>query len=335
MESGVTKRWRVVPMAAAAAVLLHGCTSGSETAGIDRSGVRVPIAAHGPITGFGSIIVNGVHYGVDAAAVSVNGEPAAVSDLALGQLVTVVGERDAEGVNGEADSVAFDSNVEGPVQALDVANGSLVVLGQTITMNEATVISLGARPPRVDSLVVGERVQVSGFVTVGGTILATRVAERSPTARLRVRGMVTNLDRARSRFRLNDLTVDYSAAVLIDGFPGGAPSNGDGVVVEGERLNAGDQLHAEELVRDDDDFEPEEGEEAEIEGLITRFVSNVDFDVAGSAVTTSAATVYEGGTLANLQLNVKVKVTGRVNSTGVIEARKIEVKDGGRVVGSP
>ena len=61
----------------------------------------------------------------------------------------------------------------------------------------------------------------------------------------------------------------------------------------------------------------------------------MDFDVAGSAVTTSAATVYEGGTVASLRLNVKVKVTGRVNAAGVIAAQKIEVKDGGRVVGSP
>jgi hypothetical protein len=331
----MTTNWRAIVVAAATAALTGGCTSGSETAGIDRGGVRVPVATQGVITGFGSIIVNGVHYGIDRAAVTVNGDPAAAGDLALGQLVTVIGERDREGTTGDADSVAFDANVEGPVQSVDAARGRVVVLGQTVTTSAATVLALGARPPRIDSLQIGERVQVSGFLAAGGAILASRIAERPSAVRLRVRGTVASLDRARARFTLNALVVDYSAAVLIDGFPGGAPTNGDEVVVEGERLAAGGELLAQELVRSGGEFEPEDGEEAEIEGLITRFVSSVDFDVAGSAVTTSAATDYEGGTAANLQLNVKIKVVGTVNAVGVIDAEKIEVKDGGRVVGGP
>ena len=91
---------------------------------------------------------------------------------------------------------------------------------------------------------------------------------------------------------------------MIEGFPTGEPREGDGT-------------------------------EAEIEGLITRFVSPADFDVSGSAVTASTATVYEGGSAASLKLNVKIKVEGTVNGASVIQASKIEVKDGGRVVGSP
>jgi hypothetical protein len=279
--------------------------------------------------------VNGVHYEIDRAQISMNGGAAAAADLALGQVVTVRGTREAGATRGRADSVAFDANLEGPVQAVDASAGRLVVLGTPVTTNETTVLDLGSRPPAVTSFAIDERVQVSGFVGAGGAIAATRISARPALSRLRVRGTVANLNRAAARFEINALTVDYRSAVLVDGFPTGEPSNGDEVVVEGAGLGGRGELVAEELVMAEPELEGRNGDHAEIEGLITRFISPADFDVSGAAVTTSAVTVYEGGSAADLQLNVKIKVDGIVNDDGVIEARKIEVKDGGRVVASP
>jgi hypothetical protein len=314
--------------------VLGGCgTSDTQTAGIDAGGAPVAIVVQGPITGFGSIVVNGVHYEIDRARISVNGTAAAAADLALGQVVTLSGTREASAPHGQANAVAFDANVEGPVDVIDAGAGRLVVLGTPVTTNETTVIDLGSRPPAIASLVPGEHVQISGFVEADGAIAATRIAAR-PLSRLRVRGEVENLNRAGARFEINALTVDYRSAVVIEGFPTGEPSEDDEVVVEGTRLNGRGELVAEVLSLAESELEGEDGAETEIEGLITRFVSPADFDVSGSAVTTSSATDYEGGSAADLQLNVKIKVEGTVNSSGVIEAREIEVKDGGRVVGS-
>ncbi len=319
-----------------AAAALGACgTSDTLTAGIDAGGAPVAIVVQGPITGFGSIIINGVHYDIDRAQISVNGVSASAADLALGQLVTVSGTRDTSTQRGQADSVRFNANLEGPVGAIDAAAGRLVVLGTPVTTNATTVIDLGSRPPTVASLAVGERVQVSGFVGADGAIAATRIAARPAASRLRVRGTVANLNRAGALFTINELTVDYRSAAVIEGFPTGAPSDGDEVVVEGTRLNGGNMLVAEVLSLAESEIEDDDGTEAEIEGLITRFVSPADFDVSGSAVTASSATVYEGGSAASLKLNVKIKVEGTVNGAGVIQASKIEVKDGGRVVGSP
>jgi hypothetical protein len=315
---------------------LGGCDStDSQTAGIDAGGSPVAIAVQGPITGFGSIVVNGAHYEIDRAQISMNGGAAAAADLALGQVVTVRGTREASATRGRADSVAFDANVEGPVQSVDASAGRLVVLGTQVTTNDTTVLDLGSRPAAIASLAIGERVQVSGFVGAGGSIAATRISTRPALSRLRVRGTVANLNRAASRFEINALTVDYRSAVVVDGFPTGEPSDGDEVSVEGARLGSRGELIAEELRLAERELEGQNGDQADIEGLITRFVSPADFDVSGSAIRTSAATVYEGGSAADLQLNVKVKVEGVVNAGGVIEARKIEVKDGGRVVSSP
>jgi hypothetical protein len=68
--------WRFCLMGIAA-LAAHGCDTTSPTAGIDRGGVRTPVSAVGPITGFGSIVVGGVHYSLDAAQVRVDGTAAA------------------------------------------------------------------------------------------------------------------------------------------------------------------------------------------------------------------------------------------------------------------
>jgi uncharacterized protein DUF5666 len=322
--------------AVTAAAVVGGCDTGeTETAGIDAGGAPVAIVVQGPITGFGSIVVNGVHYEIDRAQISVNGAAAAAADLALGQIVTLSGTRDASAPRGQADRVAFDANVEGPVETIDARAGRLVVLGTPVTTNATTVIDLGSRPPAIASLARGERVQISGFVGAGGAIAATRIAARPDLSRLRVRGTVTNLSRAGARFEINALTVDYRSAAVIEGFPTGEPREGDEVVVEGTRLHGDGRLVAEVLSLAESELENEESAETEIEGLITRFVSAADFDVSGAAVTTSPATVYEDGSAADLKLNVKVEVEGTVDGAGVIVAREIEIKDGGSLVGAP
>ncbi len=67
-------------------------------------------------------------------------------------------------------------------------------------------------------------------------------------------------------------------------------------------------------------------EQADYEGLVTSFVSATDFAVAGQRVTTTASTTYEGGTVANLALDVPVEVEGRFNATGVIVATKVQFR---------
>jgi hypothetical protein len=329
----MSKGWPVLAVIVAALAVLEACTGDSPTAGIDRGGVRTPVTAVGPITGFGSIIVNGVHYAIDDAAIDVDGAVASADDLALGQIVTVVGNRDAAGATGTAESVAAVANVQGPTEAIDALGGALIVLGQRVLTDAGTVLDLDARAPDIGSLVVGELVRVSGFAGTDGTIVATRIELRSPGGELRLLGTVTDLDLARARFRVNDLVVDYSAALTIDGFPTGQPSEGDRVIVVGTSLGSAGELLARELELSGSELQGDEHGEVEVEGLITRFASALDFDVSGLAVTTTVATVYEGGTAANLLLNVKVKVDGPMSPSGQIEARKIEIKDGGRVFG--
>jgi hypothetical protein len=309
------------------AAALVACGSSDQTAGIDRGGVATPVSVVGPITGFGSIVVNGVHYSVDHATVEVDGDPGTVADLELGQVVVIAGQRDGSGVTGTADTVHFRTNVRGPIAAIDATTSELTVLGQKVVVAPATVFDLGALPAAFSSLQVGDLVAVSGFVSAHGTIEATRIAIAAAGDGLLAFGVVSGLDSAALHFNLGALVVDYSQAVLIEGFASGGPSNGDRVIVKGASVAPSGALVAREVRHVvDDDTQP--GREAEIEGLITRFVSPLDFDVAGKPVTTTASTTYQGGNAGTLALNAKVEVEGTTDAGGTIVARKIEIEDG-------
>lgn len=70
------------------------------------------------------------------------------------------------------------------------------------------------------------------------------------------------------------------------------------------------------------------GDRVELEGLITRFVSATDFDVAGQRVTTVAGTRFENcGSPFNPPLDIKVEVEGSL-SNGVVSAEEVECRVG-------
>src|SRR6187402_1214330 len=58
--------------------------------------------AQGMVTGFGSVIVNGVHYDVKNADIDVDGDSQVESELGIGQIVRITGSVDADGIHGKA-----------------------------------------------------------------------------------------------------------------------------------------------------------------------------------------------------------------------------------------
>jgi hypothetical protein len=321
-------------LGAVTALLVAACGGGGggggsdedATGGIDRGGVTI---AQGTINGFGSVIVNGVHYSTGSATITVDDQPGTESDLRVGQVVRVEGTVDAGGTTGTARSISYDDDVEGPVQSIDLATARFVVLGQTVQVGAGTSFDDSIVPRSLDGLQVGDRVEVSGLVGSDGMIAATRVELRTGTAPVEVKGAVASVDTAARRFSINQLQVDYAAATLT-GFATGQPANGDLVEAQGA-LNGSGVLVATSVERRSASLSGTTDDEADLEGLITRYVSATDFDVAGQRVTTTGATRYEGGTAANLALNVAVEVEGGFDATGRIVATEVEFRPQGDV----
>ena len=98
---------------------------GSGGGGIGGTGVT----SSGTIDSFGSIFVNGVEFETSDAEILLDGKPASEDDLAIGMVVVVSGTLNDDGETGTANSVAFDDELQGPIEAIvRGADGDSVVL---------------------------------------------------------------------------------------------------------------------------------------------------------------------------------------------------------------
>ena len=288
-----------------AAAMISACGgsggNNNSTAGIDGRGGAAPVAvvSRGTITGFGSIVVNGVRYDTTNAIFGIDGRGGQQSDLAVGDVVLVEGTVNEDGTNPVADRVTFDDAVEGPISAIDLAAQTLTVLGQLVRIDADTSFDDSIAPRSLEGLAVNDVVEVSGFSLADGSISATRIEPKPPGGELELTGIVSNAEA--TTFEINGFVVDFSAAML-ENFPGGAPENGQLVEAKGMTIGGAGQLLATEVEFKGSEF-GDEGDQAELEGFITRFVSASDFDVEGIPVTTNGQTTYENGTSADLALN--------------------------------
>lgn len=288
--------------------------------GIGRTGIAV-----GPISTFGSVVVNGVRYDTSGATFTINGNPGTQDDLKVGQVVTISGTIDDNDVDGSADDVNFDDNVKGPIQNIDVAMNQIVVLAQVVQITGETSFDDSISPASIDGLSIDEIVEVSGLVDANGVITATRIELKPAGTEFEVLGIVSSLDAANFVFNINSLVVDYSGATL-DNFAGGQIADGDFVEAKGTSLGAGGELIATRVELKNQLPNAADGDHVEIQGFITRFAAADDFDVTGFPVTTNGSTVFEGGTAADLGLNIKVEVEGDIDSNGVLVATKVDIR---------
>jgi hypothetical protein len=317
-------------LAAAAAVFIAACGGGGgastdppAAAGNPSAGAGTTpnvLNVTGTITGFGSVIVDGVKYDDSQAAVSVDQGASApssgsLSDLKLGMNV------DAKITDGKLTDVVVRARLEGPVASIDLVGASFTVYGQTVK-----VTSAGATPTLFDGvtdltgLAMGDRVEVHGTVDASKAITATRV-ERKPSNEtapgIRIGGVITALDSSAKTFKFNDLTIDYSAASVLPS--GKTPAEGQFAVAVGDAAPASGSFAAKSLriVGGSD------GEDFSIGGRIGSFTSLSDFVVSGVRVDASSATL-DGGTSADLVAGVAVGVEGKVNA-GVLKATKLRI----------
>ena len=297
--------------------------------GIDRGGVAV-----GPIDGFGSVIVNGVRFDTSDAVFTINGGAGGQDDLAVGQVVVVKGSIDDDRLTGTATTVSYDDVVKGPVEvgSVDLAGQTFRVLGQTIQVTTSTAFDDSIQPPGLEGLAEGDVVEVSGLPGSDGIIRATRI-QRSAAVVYELTGFVSNLDTGAFTFDIGAQTIDYSGAQL-DDFPTGGPSNGDYVEAKGSAFTAGGALVATRVELENalggDDL-GENGDDAEIEGYVTGFRSSSDFDLLGIRIRTTASTVFERGTAADVRLDVRLEAEGLVQSDGSVLADKIQFQPEGRL----
>ncbi len=327
-RGGMIGRWRFV-LALGLTAALFACGGGGGMGGSGTPPVSTAAPASvsvGAITGFGSVHLNGKRFQTTSATITIDGQAATQGDLHVGDVIEVKGHHDATSGDDVADEIEMHTDVQGPVTSIDVVGGTLVVLGQSVVVSADTSFDDSVSPASLAGLAVGDILEVSGMRAANGDIDATRIERKPAGTMFRVIGTASATDGTAKSLAINALAVDFTAATLVD-FPSTGPKDGDLVEADGTTLGAAGQLLATRLeLRTGKELKADHDGDAEFEGLVTRFASATDFDVAGRAVTTSATTTFEGGTAADLALNVRVEVEGAVDSTGVLAATTVRIE---------
>ncbi len=300
--------------------------------GITRTGVAVAI---GPVTAFGSVVVNGVSYDTSTAEFTVDGQLATQDDLAVGDMVLVKGTIDDDNTNAVAESVEFDDNVEGPVSSVNTGSETMVVLGQTVTFGDA--IFDDNCPAQRDDLVppTVAAVEVSGQVMGDGAIDATRIECKNVLGQVEITSTVTAAQPGETTFEIGALTVDFSGVLMLENFPGGRSVEAGDLVEAKGNLGAPDLLIATSVEFKGDRLIGDDGDHIEIQGFITSFNSPASFVVANetavSCNTDDGCTIttedMPGGTLG---LNVKVEVEGEFVGNELV-ATNVDIRLGNAV----
>ena len=309
--------------------LLAACSGGNIDVAV--GGVNVPpgslppfpnsetVVVQGTITGFGDLTVNGVRYDTRGASIVVDSQAGVLSDLKTGHVVTLSGRISGEGFTGEASTVHMHSLVTGPVESIDVGNGRLVAMGQTVQLGPDTQYSADIDPATMEGLAEGDHARISGYADAAGNIRATRVESADAGSRLQVIGAVSGHDIANLLFDVNQVTVDYGNAMVID-LPDGAPSNGMTVRVTGA---LSDGLLVAEQLQGGPVLPASAGERVQLGGIVTRFASPADFEVNGIAAGTTSASTFRNGSGGDLRLNARVTIDGEFDAGSRVLADRI------------
>ena len=309
-------------------ILINACGASSGTTvadgGISGTGISM-----GRITNFGSIIVNGIRFDVDNASFIRDGAPSSgQAEYSVGEFITIKGSIDTTGNRGVAKEVTFSNEVEGAVTASTTDNKTIEVLGQAVNTDQLTVF-IGFEI--LSDLIPGNIVEVSGVKNATGIIQATSIKLKDTSfvdgvTENDIKGIISNLNQTVQTFTINNLIIEYANASL-DGFNQLAIQNGQFVEVKSSSVIVSNTLIATKVELENEYQDLDEDTEAEIEGYVTRYVSALDFDVNGLAVTTNSETRFINGTSTNIAMSTFLVIEGKVNAVGVLLADKIEFKE--------
>ncbi len=291
----------------------------------------------GPVSGFGSVYVNGTHFQINNASYTGNDGIERETQLEKGMILKVTGSWGTDG-EGEARVIYYDDTLRGPVDVMtwDTVSktGNLTIADQSVALNGRTVFK-GATPDQLKNSVAGTtatdyRVRISGWRLADGTFQATFVGVKGIGSgwsgewnKVEVEGAVSNL--GTQTFEINGLVVDFQSATFDDG---SGTDLKDGVVVEVEGEMSGGKLIANEIEFEDDLFD--NNDDVEMSGAITEAYNETtrQFQLNGFAILVDENTdLNDRLTLDRLTVGAEIKIEGEYRN-GIIVAEELEMHDG-------
>jgi hypothetical protein len=292
---------------------LAGCGGGSiDLAGSPGTG-GTGIYLQGTISGFGSVIVNGIKFDDGQAAVQVDGVSAASAELRLGMVASLQGEIGAVAAMDTASSIDVWSIAQGLIT--QVGAGEFTVAGLTVLTDRTTVLEGVASAALLS---VGQRVVVWGLQAGADarTWKATRVTVlvMPATATLVSTGLINVED---SQLYLNGLRLTGILATSL--------TAGQLVRVQGVRSSTGDSIAVVRVDVRGLNLAALPSGEIEIEGVVTTPLVNGRF-MLGNIVVDASSAFYKPASYV-LAAGARVEVYGSWQPDGVLKATEVEYED--------
>ena len=306
-------------------------TSSTNTSSATESSTQV---AQGIVTGFGSVVVDGVE--IEDAKASTHAADhlggTRTAALRLGQRVRV--EHDGA---GNAARIEVDAAVIGSATAINSSTSSLKVAGQLVRANtdsaKGAVTAYGGGLAAFADIAANDLLEVHGSPVYNTTtavyeVQASRIEKQATISALRVTGKLSALDASGKKFSINGLVVNYASAtltpatvtlandqtVLVFGPSGALTTSGSVSTLAATRVHVS---HGQGKLPSG---------AAQVGGLVSNFsAGSGTFDLQGLSVVAGTATVLPtGAVLAN---GAYVQVRGVFNAAGQLAATQLRVRE--------
>lgn len=300
------RRWLVLSLAASAA----GCGGGGSSlmvAGLPGTGgTGIGVRSTGPITGFGSVIVNRVRFDDTNAQVTLDGQADVSTSLRLGMVVNLQGERDAAGLVGKANAIDVWSIAQGQVGS--ITGGQFVVAGMVIQTDPGTVL---------DGLTAMANLSPGSWVKVWG-LQASSDASTWNATRVAV---VQSGDTVSSGLCVQQGGHFYINGLRLTDISGYQIQSGMLVRAQGTLADANTSLALKSYLPLGLDATQTATGEVEVSGLVTSMSSSRQFVLGNVAIDACLATV-SGGTIT---VGQRVEVEGSWQGGGIV-AKSVEIE---------
>jgi len=274
-----------------------------------------PVVAKGVITEMGSIWVNGVEYETpDGGSYSSDDDGGSTTaSYEVGQVVSLRGTRNSNGISGTADEVEYEAEIEGTADATGKINDVTILFIEKTNTSMAT-LSSGA-------LIDGNRYEVSGFWIADKTIEATFIKDEdlSDEPGDEIKGRVEAFTTSPS-FTLTVRGVIYT----YNGTP--AVNKGDYVEIHFDPVTK-----IATKVELEDDF-MDNDREAEVEGVVNVDTTDcpvgtgAEYVVGETCIKLASSVEWEDGLTepADMVNGIRVEAEGHTNADGLLVADNIK-----------
>lgn len=325
--------------------VISACGGGSDL-GIADGGIRGTGSSVGPVSGFGSVFVNGVKFSTDGIpnqAVDSDDGIEFETDLSKGMILRIEGQWRDDGT-GTAEQLLYDDTLRGPVDQV-VADPSgagefitLTVMGQSVQIDRQTVVRGTTYAALLSEAAISDHVRVSAWRQADGSYRAGYIETVAvDVTDVELEGRVSAVETDQNRFTIGTITVEYDELSVNFGSGLTESDLDNATVLEVEGSLAGNVLTASSIDRDDARrFSRNGGDDIQLTATIDASYTASgatarpgEFRIGDLIVRVTSATELDDDLeLSDLNEGLLVQVEGQFLSDTVIEAEEIELRDG-------